>query len=299
MTDSSAKTLRLLFPQWQGGNNPSYVFGAQMLAWLAPETSGPVETVAVAEPGEPLEMEEGIVARRALLAQAEDARRKIDAHRPDRVVVLGGDCSVDLVPFAYLNERYDGDLAVLWLDTHADVINAEVFPNAHAMVMGNLMGEGDADFAGLVKRPVKPENTMFAGRLDTFESLPEVRAMEARIFERLKLRTARPSELAETSAPVLDWLRSTGAKHLAIHFDLDVLDPAAFRSLLFANPDPSGAIGGVPSGRMTIAQVVRLLSDVSEVVDVVGLGITEHMPWDAMALKGMLAKLPLIGAPGR
>lgn len=30
------KTLRLLIPQWQGGNNPAYFLGAKLLAWLAP-----------------------------------------------------------------------------------------------------------------------------------------------------------------------------------------------------------------------------------------------------------------------
>ncbi len=31
------KTVRLLMPQWQGGNNPHYSFGAELLAWLAPK----------------------------------------------------------------------------------------------------------------------------------------------------------------------------------------------------------------------------------------------------------------------
>jgi arginase len=45
---------------------------------------------------------------------------------------------------------------------------------------------------------------------------------------------------------------------------------------------------------MTIPQVVRLLDDVSAEADIVGLGITEHLPWDAIALKDMLSKLPLL-----
>jgi arginase len=299
LTDKINKTLRLLFPQWQGGNNPPYIFGAQLLSWLAPEASGPVEQVTVTQPTEkPLEVENGIAGRSALLAQLNDARRLIDKHKPDRLVVLGGDCLVDLAPFAYLNERYDGELAVLWVDTHPDVMTPKVFMNAHAMVMGNLLGEGDAEFAGAVKRPVKPENVMFAGRLDTMEGFAEIRDMERAFFERLKLRSAGPTELAETSQPVLDWLKSIKAKHLAIHFDLDVLDPATFRSLLFASPDPERAMpDAVPRGKMTIEQIVRLFSDVSKVVDVVGLGITEHMPWDSLALKEMLAKLPIIGNP--
>lgn len=48
---------------------------------------------------------------------------------------------------------------------------------------------------------------------------------------------------------------------------------------------------------MTMQQVVRLLDDVSKQVDIVGLGIAEHLPWDAMALRKMLAALPLIGRP--
>lgn len=44
-----------------------------------------------------------------------------------------------------------------------------------------------------------------------------------------------------------------------------------------------------------MAQVIQLLDDISEIADVVGLGIAEHMPWDALALKNMLARLPLIG----
>lgn len=46
---------------------------------------------------------------------------------------------------------------------------------------------------------------------------------------------------------------------------------------------------------MTIEQIVRLLSDVAKVVDVVGLGIAEHLPWDALAMKNMLAQQPLLG----
>jgi len=41
-------------------------------------------------------------------------------------------------------------------------------------------------------------------------------------------------------------------------------------------------------------QVVRLLQDVARACDVVGLAITEHLPWDMIALRDMLKKLPLL-----
>lgn len=287
---STDKTLRLLFPQWQGGNNAPYFFGAHLLSWLAPEASGPVEEVKVAEPnGQPLQIENGIVARGALLEQLSQAQHLIEKHQPDRMVVLGGDCLVDLAPFAYLNERYDGDLAVLWVDAHPDIITPKDFQHAHAMVLGNLLGEGDEDFASAVKLPLKPSNVMYAG-------LQETMGVETAMIERLGLRSASPADLADTSEPVLKWLKETGAKHLAIHLDLDVLDPNLFRSLLFAKPNiPDDTFDGIAQGKMTIEQVVRLLSDVAKVVDVVGLGVAEHLPWDALALKNMLANLPLLG----
>jgi hypothetical protein len=55
-----------------------------------------------------LQLEDGIVGRSALLTQLR-AAQDIARHQPDRIVVLGGDCLVDLAPFAYLNERYDGN----------------------------------------------------------------------------------------------------------------------------------------------------------------------------------------------
>ena len=85
---------------------------------------------------------------------------------------------------------------------------------------------------------------------------------------------------------------------MAIHLDLDVLDPTLFRALLFANPEiPTGTFDGVAQGKLTIKQVIQVIGDIAKVADVVGLGITEHLPWDALALQEMLAKLPLIGAP--
>jgi arginase len=283
-------TLRLLMPQWQGGNNPPYHFGAQLLAWLAPPASGPVETVDVESPASgALPIEGGIVGRRALLAQLDSAKQCIARHNPERIVVLGGDCLVDLAPFAYLNERYDGKLAVLWIDAHPDIMTPRDFQHAHAMVLGNLLGEGDPDFVKAVNRPLDPSRVMYAG-------LKETLPVESDFIARTGLRHASPVDLVTDSRPVLEWLKEIDAQHVAIHFDLDVLDPTQFRSLLFSNPAaPEGAFDGIAQGSMTIPQVVRLINDVSNVVDIVGLGITEHLPWDALVMRDMLYRLPLLG----
>jgi arginase len=114
MSTSIGTTLRLNMPQWQGGNEYGYYFGAELLAWLAPAGKGPVETVPVPEPkpGETLGIENGIVGRAAVVQQARLARELIERHHPDRIVTFGGDCLVDLAPIAYLNTRYRGNVGV-------------------------------------------------------------------------------------------------------------------------------------------------------------------------------------------
>ena len=280
------RTLRLLMPQWQGGNNPAYAMGARLLAWLAPPAGETPQVEVPVEPfdGSELPREGGVVAQSVLLRQARSARKIIEAYEPDRVIVFGGDCLVSQAPFAYLNERYGGRLGVLWIDAHADVCTPEMHRHEHAMVLGNLLGEGDASFSAEVGVPLKPECVMYAGLQETS---PQVTA----ILDRLKLGQAGARELAEDSGPVLKWIEEQGIEKLAIHLDLDVLDPRLFRALLFAQPD--GTVIDSPSGEMTLPQVARLIRDVSGRTEVVGLAIAEHLPWDAVNLHDFLASLPI------
>ncbi|WP_349295428.1 arginase family protein (plasmid) [Thioclava sp. 'Guangxiensis'] len=288
-TSPAPKTLRLKMAQWQGGNLPAYHFGAELLAWLAPPSDTPMVEVPIDPPSaDPLPLEDGILAKSRVLAQARSARALIDAHAPDRLVVFGGDCGVDLAPFAYLNEKYEGDLAILWVDSHPDIMTPAEFERAHAMVLGALMGQGDQDLADIAARKVEPAQVVYAG-------MDEMSPLERERLTDWGIPFIGPDQLAETSAPVLDWLRQSGKKHVAIHLDLDVLDPKGFRSLLFNKPGSDNAEwADTPQGRMSLAQVVRLLRDVAGEVEIVGLGIAEHLPWDVMNLRDMLAELPLL-----
>jgi arginase len=165
----------------------------------------------------------------------------------------------------------------------------EHFSHAHAHVLGMLMGEGDPDFVGEVKVPVDPVRVIYAG-------LNESTELERQIIRRLRLRSIGAEALAETSQPVLEWIAAQSITHLAVHFDLDVLDPAYFRPLLFNKPGVAeDAFAGIPQGRMRLEQVVRLLNDVAAATDLVGLAITEHLPWDMLELRNALRKLPLLG----
>src|SRR5215510_1537447 len=170
-------TLRLLMPQWQGGGNrPAYSLGAQLLAWLAPASTAAFEEVPINPRNEGLTVERGIFAREVVLEQARAAKRILQQRKPNRVLVFGGECSVDFAPFAYLNERYDGDLVVVWLDAHSDVfIPGGDYPNFHAMVLSALLGIGDAEFVSEVSKPINPNRVMYVGLRAMLEPLDELR----------------------------------------------------------------------------------------------------------------------------
>jgi arginase len=278
-----ASTLRLLMPQWQGGGNrPAYYLGGRLLAWLSPPSTAAFEEVPIELRSEGLTVDRGIFAREVVLKQARAAKRILEERRPDRVVVFGGECSVDFAPFAYLNQHYDGDLGILWVDAHPDVARPEGdYPYFHAMVMSALLGIGDPEFVAEVPKLVDPRHVMYAGLRAALESLEELRVQTGAAFP-----YATVEQIESDSSVVLDWLHSSGVSHVAVHFDLDVLEPTEFNS----------ALGLEPNGLHTTT-VVRLLADVGRVVDIVGLGITEYTPRDAMLLSDMLRRLPLVSDP--
>lgn len=284
--------LRLIFPQWQGGNNPPYYLGSQMLEWLAPETTGIVEVVNVPEPkpeNAALQVENGIRGRSAIKLQLLDAQRRIHKHQPESIAVLGGDCLVSLAPFAWLQEKYGDRLGVLWIDSHPDVQTPAQFANAHAHVLAALMGTGDIDLLSAVKSPLAAEKIMIAGIHDP---LP----YEEQFIAEHGISICSPHDVRNGAEKIVNWLKEQQIEYLAIHIDLDVLDPQFFRSVLFARPGRGADdFGHVAEGKLTIAEVLNVVGTATAQAVPVGLTLAEHLPWDALNLKHMLEKLPLLG----
>lgn len=284
------KTIRLLMPQWQGGNNPPYAFGAKLLAWLAPDNKDIPQIEVPVEPytGMDLPVDNGVVGREVLLQQLEAATKIIEANHPDKIIVFGGDCLVSQAPFTYLNKKYNGRLGVLWLDAHPDISTPEMHNHEHAMVLGNLLGAGDPVFASKVEERINPRLVMYGG-------LQEMTPAEEKEVARLGLTKSQADTkgLSESSEMILQWIRDNKIEHLAIHLDLDVLDPKQFRALLPCNPaggENYGSLGG-----MTFNQIGRIIDDVNSKTEIVGLSIAEHLPWDAINLHNFLSKLPVFG----
>jgi len=283
------KTLRLLFPQWQGGNNPPYHLGSLLLSYLSPESDGPLESVPVDEPtAEPLAEVDGITAKLQIIRQLNDAATLIEKHNPDSIVVFGGDCLVSLAPFSHLLNKYGDKLGVLWIDSHPDVQTAKQYPNAHAHVLGALMGTGDKDLVAHVTTRLNPSKVMIAGLHDPL-------AYEAEYLARHDIATISPEQVKNDGKEVLEWIHRESIEYLAIHLDLDVLDPSLFRSVLFAMPGRGEHdFGDVAEGKLTIEDVLNLIAQATSKTAPVGLTIAEHLPWDMMNLKKMLSVLPLM-----
>lgn len=166
--NNESKTLRLIYPQWQGGDIArwipeikdtaeaarGYVLGSMLLDFLAPDCGHDKVTVPVTtQPGE-RKVTDGVLDRDDIAAQTKAAMDILRVKRPDRIVTLGGECSVSVVPFTYLFDRYGGDVAMVWVDAHPDItLPGDVYTGYHAMAVTACMGMGDSKI--LAELPAK------------------------------------------------------------------------------------------------------------------------------------------------
>lgn len=282
-------TLRMVLPQWQGGVNPDYVFGAEVLAFIAPPSKS-AETVRVVvneDFATPLKKENGVDGESVLLAQLEETARILELKTPDKVIVFGGDCSISQAPFDYLSGKYGKKLGVLWLDAHPDISSPAETSHNHEMVLANIMGHGAPRFAEQMKHPVDAKRVMYGGLIEE-----ELRDMDSAVRS-FGIRIATPEDLAENSRSIINWIKENGITSLAVHWDLDVVSPEDFRAILPAKPYLRKEDFGAAVGVLTLAQVVRILGDANAYAEIVGLCIAEHMPWDAMNLRKALGNISI------
>jgi len=285
--------LRLLWPQWQGagasavrGLAPEFTFdvarrgyavGSAVLEAVLPQHDGPTAAVPVTMSDDGLAERDGIEAKTVILDQLAAALEVIGHHAPARIATLGGECSVSVAPFSYLACRYGEDLAIIWIDSHLDIGTPRSrYPGYHAMAVATLTGHGDADVQELLPATVSSGRVALAGpHAWAEEGFRNVASWGIQLFS--------PSELRESTRPLLQWLTTTGCSHAAIHFDVDAIDSNEIVLGLGAEPDG-----------LTSAQVRRIVADLDAAVDVVGLTIAEFIPRQVIHLQQILTAFPLI-----
>ena len=229
-------TLRLIYPQWQGGDIASlvpelnkedsslgYYLGAELLEFLAPKslTSKTAKVpISLEYPKSGVrESKNGILNYDEIVAQSKAALEILNTHKPDKILTLGGECSVSIVPFSYLAHKYSGDVAIVWIDAHKDLnLQGDSYEGYHAMALAACFGLIDTDgIAKILPAHFSPKDSILVGVRD-FESKKER-------CEEIGVKALSPEE-SRDSTKLLEWLKSRGKSKVVVHFDLDVLDPS-------------------------------------------------------------------------
>lgn len=290
---SDDRTLRLIYPQWQGAEitrwipeieDPAeaargYYLGAQLLHFLAPDNGQRTLTVPVDTGRKERRVTQGVLDRDDLLRQSRAALDILEVEQPARIVTLGGECSVSVVPFTWLARQYGGDVALVWIDAHPDItLPGDVYAGYHAMAVAACMGLGDPALVGLLPARIPAGRILYVGLRDWERE--EIRLRQ----QQYGLPHLSPADLRADPGALSRWLHACGAAHVLVHFDMDVLDPAEIIP----------AVGVSPDG-LKLAEVVRVIREIAQEKDLVGLTVAEPMPRIAIRLKRMLAQLPLLG----
>lgn len=285
-----SKTIRLIYPQWQGGiisdwikelkpedSSRGYYIGAKLLSILAPQNNNH-ETleVPVSLDIKNREIKNGIMDYDFIVSQTKNALDILSKNNPDKIITFGGECSVSVVPFTYLNKKYDNDAALIWIDAHPDITLPEdnTYAGYHAMAVSACMGNVDKNISSILPSKISADRILFVGLRDWERDEIKKRQKEYGITH------FAPEEAS--SENIINWLKNSNASKVLIHFDLDVLDPNEIIA----------AVGVSPNG-MKINEAVRIINDIAKEKEIVGFTIAEHMPRIEIMLKNMMADLSL------
>lgn len=279
------KTIRLLYPDYVSGGLDTYYFGANLLLHILPENENqPLLKVAIAPPnGKEHEIIDGIYGKDEVIKGIQSAMEIINDEKPDKIITIGGNCIVSQAPFDYLNGIYD-NVGIIWIDAHPDVSTVkDSYPNAHAMVLGSLMGYGDESLSSLMK------NEKFKADQILYIGLQDLHDYQEKFLNDLKVNFKIQTENFIGDNEIKQFLNQFD--HILIHLDIDVLDANLFHSTYFANKELVG--DGSGSGKMTIEKLSDILTLITGNSDVVGLTIAEYLPFDEYKLHQMFNKIKL------
>jgi len=140
-------------------------------------------------------------------------------------LVLGGDCSILLGALQGLHARR-GDVAVAYLDAHADFASLEESPSGSACSMNLALALGRNPEGAVVTDPVvDAKDVVHIGRRDEDDSSYGSGALKRSGVLDLPAREVRALGLDLVAEAALERLTAAPGGYW-IHFDVDVLDPS-------------------------------------------------------------------------
>mgnify|MGYP003069491552 FL=1 len=283
--NTTAKTIRLLYPESVSGGLSTYRLGARLMAATLPENETQplvkIDVPALGKTGPTIT--NGIASEPAVLEGIRKARAALEKEAPERVVTVGGNCIVSLASFDHMHALYP-EAGILWIDAHPDVSLPENgYPNAHAMVLAALLGRGAPSLAKELKNPA------FGAKDLLYIGLQGLHDYQRKFLDDAGVDYAVQTEAFVSDERILAFL--TEHPQVFVYLDIDVLDPAFFHDTYFANPELVG--DGSGGGRMTIEELGRILRIVSEKVETPAFTIAEYLPFEAERLANVFESLPL------
>lgn len=149
-------------------------------------------------------------------------------------LVLGGEHTLSVAGISAALQAFDGNLALLWIDAHADVNTPATSPsgNVHGMPIAALQGmvsgltdHRDDDWRDLLtilgSTTLSPEATAWYGLRDVD---PEERPRLSQGLA-ISMHEIDRCGIEHTVHKVDNWMRSLRIQNLWISFDVDALDP--------------------------------------------------------------------------
>ena len=279
------KTIRLFYPDHVSGGLDTYYFGANLLQYILPyNPNQPLIKVNIAPPNDKEKIiTNGISGEDEVLSGIEDAQKKIEAEKPDRIITIGGNCLVSLAPFDYLHGIYK-NTGIIWIDAHPDVSTVnDGYPNAHAMVLGSLLGYGAAQLTAKIKNEkFKSDELLYVG-------LQPIHNYQEKFLKEIGVKFKIQDQEFLNDEEIKTFIKRF--EYILIHFDIDVLDEHFFHSTYFANPELVG--DGSKGGKMKIDKLNEILKLITENSNVVGFTVAEYLPFDEHKLHKIFSKIKL------
>lgn len=280
--------LRLIYPQWQGGNiahwfpefdpetiSRGYFLGSHLLDFLCGPSKN-TETVPVSVvPGSRVETD-GVLDKKIVMEQIRAALDILKIKNPEKVLTLGGECSVSVPVFSFLTQKYADDIGIIWIDAHPDItLPGDPYNGFHAMALAACMGEGDKDILSLLPGSVKKENVLTVG-VRNYE-----RQQIVDRFHEWNLQNVLVSEVQAQTTRIADWLKARKLSRALVHLDLDVMEPSELQV----------AVGQDTNG-LRITDIGFVVNEIKKQAEIVGLTVAEPMPRKAILLQQLLRELP-------
>lgn len=264
------KHLNLLWPQWQGGPDRQVYHGAMQ---LCEEVSKQMELREI-----PVDLAEeptlinNIRGYQSITSQLTIAVKTITDYSPSTIFTIGGNCSSSIASIAYLNHRFKGDLAVVWLDSHGDLNTPESSLSKlfTGMPIRHLLGEGAPEIGGNLVSYLKSEQIILAGTSDLDPA-------ESEYIKMAELIVLPPQVLEASPETVSSFISSKGYTHVYVHVDMDVLQASAFPFSAWSS-----------EAGITMKTLENILGDISNKFHIVGASLVEFVPSDTNGMAQLL-----------